>query len=135
MRACLEQIRRSGSSIVQSVGASESVGKTPLTGRRPVTGMQQAMPVVGGAVELLDFIPDNNIIGGYGQRYLLAERAGTTLAQSEHVRFLQDQTVFKGTARYDGTPAIAESFVLIGIGGTTPATSVTFAEDKANVTV
>jgi len=100
-----------------------------------VTGMQQAMPVVGGAVELLDFIPDNNIIGGYGQRYLLAERAGTTLAQSEHVRFLQDQTVFKGTARYDGTPAIAESFVLIGIGGTTPATSVTFAEDKANVTV
>jgi len=42
MRACLEQIRRSGSSIVQSVGASESVGKTPLTGRRPVTGMQQA---------------------------------------------------------------------------------------------
>lgn len=99
-----------------------------------VTGMEKTMPVIGGAIETLDFIPDNVIIGGYGDLYLLAERAGTTLAQSEHVRFIEDQTVFKGTARYDGVPVIPEAFVAIGIGGTKPTATMTFAEDKANAT-
>lgn len=98
------------------------------------TGMMQTMPVIGGAIEILDFIPDNNIIGGYGDLYLLAERAGTAIAQSEHVRFIEDQTVFKGTARYDGLPVIAEAFVALGLNATAPTTSVTFAADSANTT-
>lgn len=97
-----------------------------------VSGQMMTMPVVGGDIILLDFIPDDNIIGGYGDLYLLAERAGTTLAQSEHARFVEDQTVFKGTARYDGMPVIAEGFVLLGINAATPATSETFATDSAN---
>ena len=98
-----------------------------------VTGMQATMPVIGGAIETLDFIPDDVIIGGYGDLYLLAERAGTAVAQSEHYRFVEDQTVFKATARYDGRPVIAEGFVAIGIGGTKPsAASITFAVDEAN---
>lgn len=96
------------------------------------SGMSMTMPIVGGAIEILDFIPDNNIIGGYGDNYLLAERAGTTLAQSEHVKFIEDQTVFKATARYDGTPVIAEAFIVLGIGNTTPTTSVSFTADTAN---
>jgi HK97 family phage major capsid protein len=73
------------------------------------------------------------IFGGYMDLYLLAEREGTTLAQSEHVRFIEDRTVFKGTARYDGKPSIAEGFVAIGINGVTPsAASITFAPDTAN---
>ena len=100
-----------------------------------VSGMNTTMPVVGGAVEFLDFIPDGNIIAGYGDLYLLAERAGTAIGQSEHARFVEDQTVFKGTARYDGMPVIAEGFVVMGINGVTPATSLTFAEDKANTGV
>ena len=96
-------------------------------------GMTNTMPVIGGAIEELEFIPDDVILGGYGDLYLLVERAGTAIAQSEHVRFLEDQTVFKGTARYDGIPVIAEGFVAIGIGGTKPtAGAVTFAEDTAN---
>ena len=96
-------------------------------------GQMNTMPVIGGAIETLSFIPDDVIIGGYGDLYLLAERAGAALAQSEHVRFVEDQTVFKGTARYDGIPVIAEGFVAIGIGGTKPtAGAVTFAEDTAN---
>lgn len=94
-----------------------------------VSGQTMTMPVVGGEIELLDFIPDNNIIGGYGDRYLLAERAGTKIRQSEHAKFLDDQTVFAGTARYDGLPVIAESFVAIGIAGATPVTSVNFAQN------
>ena len=98
-----------------------------------VTGVSDTMPVVGGDIVVLPFIPNNMIFGGYGDLYLLAERAGTKLESSEHVRFINDQTVFKGTARYDGTPVIAEGFVAIGVNGTTPsAASITFAADTAN---
>ena len=97
-----------------------------------VAGMNSTMPVVGGDVVLLDFIPDNNIIAGYGDLYRLAERAGTALAQSEHALFTEDQTVFKGTARYDGLPVIAEAFVAIGINAVAPTTSMSFATDSAN---
>lgn len=97
-----------------------------------VSGQGGTMPVIGGTIEKLSFIPDDVIIGGYGDLYLLAERAGTALAQSEHVRFIEDQTVFRGTARYDGLPVIPEGFVAIGIGGTKPTAAMTFAEDTAN---
>lgn len=98
-----------------------------------VTGMEGTMPVIGGIVEVLDFVPDNIIIGGYFDLYLLAERAGNQFATSEHVKFLEDKTVMKGTARYDGAPAIAEGFVAIGIkGATVAANAVSFQPDDAN---
>lgn len=98
-----------------------------------VSAMEHTMPVLGGAVEELEFIPDNVIIGGYGELYLLCERAGTDIAVSDQYRFIEDQTVYRATARYDGTPVIAEGFVAIGLNGVTPAAdAVTFAEDKAN---
>lgn len=96
------------------------------------TGVNGTMPILGGDIEVLDFIPDGVIIGGYFELYLLAERAGTKFAQSEHALFIQDQTVFKGTARYDGQPVIAEAFMAIGINGPTPNASMTFASDTAN---
>lgn len=98
-----------------------------------VTGVAGTMPVIGGVIEVLNFIPDNTIIGGYFDLYLLGERAGAQFAQSEHVFFIQDQTAFKGTARYDGQPVIAEAFVAIGLEATTPAANaVAFEPDKAN---
>lgn len=99
------------------------------------SGMNNTMPIINGAVEELNFIPDGVIVGGYGDLYLLAERAGTSMAQSEHARFVEDQTVFKGTARYDGLPVIPEGFVAMDInGGTINPLAVTFAEDRANAT-
>lgn len=97
-----------------------------------VSGMEGTMPVVGGIVEVLDFIPDYVVIGGYFELYLLAERAGQKFASSDQVFFIQDQTVFKGTARYDGQPVIAEAFAAIGVNGTTPNSTMTFAADTAN---
>lgn len=97
-----------------------------------VTGQNGTMPIVGGKIETLEFVPDNVIVGGYLRLYLLAERAGQKFAQSEHAFFIQDETVFKGTARYDGTPVIAEAFVAMGIGGVTPTADMTFAADTAN---
>lgn len=97
-----------------------------------VTAIDGRMPVIGGIVEVLDFIPNYVIIGGYFELYLLAERAGQKFASSEHAFFLQDATAYKGTARYDGTPVIPESFLVLGVNGTSPDASMTFAADKAN---
>ena len=97
-----------------------------------VSGMEGSMPVVGGNVETLDFVPNYVIIGGHFENYLLAERAGKKFAQSEHAFFLQDQTAFKGTARYDGQPVIPEAFAVIGINGTSPDADMDFASDNAN---
>ena len=98
-----------------------------------VAGINNTMPVVGGEIIELDFIPDGDIVYGYGEAYLLAERAGTKLGQSEHCRFIEDQTVFKGTGRYDGKPVIAEAFGVTSITTTAPTTSgITFVPDTAN---
>lgn len=97
-----------------------------------VAAIDGTMPVVGGVVEILSFVPDNIIIGGYGDLYFLAERQGTRITSSEHALFIQDQTVYKGVARYDGKPVIASAFVVIGINGTTPNATMEFAPDTAN---
>ena len=97
-----------------------------------VAGMNNTMPVIGGDIVELSFMEDNDIAFGYLDAYLLAERAGTALAQSDQYKFVEDQTIFKGTARYDGTPAIAEAFGILSIDSGAPATTATFASDAAN---
>lgn len=98
-----------------------------------VSAINGVMPVAGGDTVVLNFMPDDVIVFGYFDLYLLVERAARNFAQSEHVRFIQDQTVFKGTARYDGAPVIAESFGIVTLGtATASATAVTFPQDTAN---
>lgn len=97
-----------------------------------VSGVDGTMPVIGGDIIVLDFVPDNVIVGGYIDLYLLGERRSIEMERSEHVRFINDQTVFKATARYDGQPTIAEAFVAIGINSTTPDATMSFAPDDAN---
>ena len=99
-----------------------------------VSGVNGTMPVLGGIIEVLptSIMPNDNILTGYFDLYHMVERAGERFASSEHFLFLSDQTVFKGTTRWDGKPVIAEAFVLIGIDGTNPTTSATFVSDTAN---
>jgi len=92
-----------------------------------VSAVNGTFPVLGGAMEVLTFIPDKNIVVGYFELYVLAERKGMTIDQSEHVKFIQDQTVVRGRARYDGKPAIVKAFAVIGFDNTDPTTSVDFA--------
>lgn len=93
-----------------------------------------SMPIIGGTVVEVPFIPDNNIVYGYFGAYRLIERAGRQFATSEHFRFLDDRTVFKGTARYDGKPVIREAFGVMTIDGSAPvsAASIDFPADLAN---
>lgn len=95
-------------------------------------GVTSEMPIIGGKIVELDFVPDNEIIGGYMDLYLLAEREGTTLEQSREVKFIEDQTAFKASARYDGKPVRGEAFVVVRYDNVAPVTSVTFATDSAN---
>ena len=97
-----------------------------------VSSLNNTMPIIGGEIVILEFVPDNDIVGGYGDLYLLAERAGAHFERSEHVQFLEDNTVFKGTARYDGRPVFGEGFVALNINNANPTTAVEFAPDTAN---
>lgn len=90
------------------------------------------MPVVDGDIDVLEFIPDGDIIGGYGDLYLLALRAGMTIESSREVQFIQDNTVFKGKERADGMPVIPGAFVAININNAEVTTVMDFAADTAN---
>lgn len=100
-----------------------------------VARVNGVMPIVGGDIVALEFIPDGDIIGGYGDLYLLGERRAMEIASSDQVMFLQDNTVFKATARYDGLPVIPKAFTAININGGTPTTEMNFAPDFANLSV
>lgn len=90
------------------------------------------MPVIDGDIDVLEFIPDGDIIGGYGDLYLLALRAGMTIESSREVQFIQDNTVFKGKERADGMPVIPGAFVAININNAEVTTVMDFAADTAN---
>lgn len=60
-----------------------------------------------------DSFADDVFIVGAGKEYLLGRRKGITLATSTDVRFIEDQTVFKATARYDGKPKKNDAFVKV----------------------
>ena len=91
-------------------------------------------PVIGGEILEFGFMPDNVIVGGYADLYLLGERKGIELGTSEHAFWVADQTGFKGTARYDGKPLDASAFVAIGINGADGDDMVvTFPQDGANL--
>lgn len=97
-----------------------------------VSSMSNTMPIIGGDIVILPFMADGDIVGGYGSHYILAERAGSTFAVSEHVQFIEDNTVYKATSRYDGRPIFGDGFVAMNITGAAPTTTVAFAPDDAN---
>ena len=90
------------------------------------------LPIVTGNVVILEFMPTYDIVGGYGDLYLWTQRAGMTIEASREVQFIQDNTVFKGKERADGTPVIAGAFVAINVKNTSVTTAMLFAADTAN---
>lgn len=97
-----------------------------------VANVPGVMPIIGGDVDVLEFIPDGDIIGGYGDLYLWAQRSGMKIDSSREVQFIQDNTVFLGKERADGTPVIPGAFVAINIMGNAPTTVMNFPADTAN---
>ena len=97
-----------------------------------VANLFGSLPIVTGDIDVLEFIPDGDIIGGYGDLYLLAMRSGMTIESSREVQFIQDNTVFKGKQRADGQPIIPGAFVAININNEAVTTTMDFAADTAN---
>lgn len=97
-----------------------------------VAQMNGTMPIIDGDIDVLEFIPDGDIIGGYGDLYLLVQRSGITIEESREVQFIQDNTVFKGKQRADGQPVVPGAFVAININNVDVTTVMDFAADKAN---
>lgn len=96
-----------------------------------VSAVDGQMPGVGGIVEVLDFVPNYNIIGGYFDCYLLAERSGVNIESAPLTKFIEDETLFRAKARYDGLPVIAEAFVALAINSASAA-GADMAADAAN---
>ena len=97
-----------------------------------VANLFGSLPIVTGDIDVLEFIPDGDIIGGYGDLYLLTMRSGMTIESSREVQFIQDNTVFKGKQRADGQPIIPGAFVAININDEAVTTTMDFAADTAN---
>lgn len=97
-----------------------------------VANVYNTLPIINGNIDILEFIPDGDIIGGYGDLYLWIERSGMSIRAFDQVQALLDNTVFIGKARADGAPAVPGGFVAINIAGQSVTTSMTFAADTAN---
>ena len=97
-----------------------------------VANLYGTLPIITGDVDILEFIPDGDIIGGYGDLYLWVQRGAMSLDLSTEVQFIQDNTVFRGKERADGMPIIPGAFVAININNTSPTTVMDFAADTAN---
>ena len=91
-----------------------------------------SLPIINGNIDILEFMPDGDIVGGYGDLYLLSLRSGMTIESSREVQFIQDNTVFKGKQRADGQPIIPGAFVAININNAEVTTAMDFAADTAN---
>ena len=90
------------------------------------------LPIVNGDVDILEFMPDGDIVGGYGDLYLLAMRSGMTIESSREVQFIPDNTLYKAKQRADGQPIIPGAFVAININNVAVTTVMDFAADTAN---
>ena len=97
-----------------------------------VSNVFGVLPIVNSNIDILEFMPDGDIVGGYGDLYLLAQRAGMEIESDRSVQFIQDNTVFRGKQRADGVPIVPGAFVAINIDGSTVTTAMDFAGDTAN---
>lgn len=101
-------------------GKKEDIGEVVAVMKRqtyyknilPTTTNVLPYPNINGIrVKYSAAVGDNEIILGDLKEYILAERSGIKIIQSEHQKFIQDQTVFKTIGRYDGKPHNDKAFV------------------------
>ena len=76
-------------------------------------------------------LPHGEVIIGDFKKYLLVRRAGTEISTSTHVKFIQNHTIIKAIARYDGRPINAEYFLHLTLSDISP---ITFATTTAKTT-
>ena len=73
-----------------------------------VSGLGNTMPVIGGEIIELDFIPDGEIVYGYADEYLLVERKGAII----NIGSIAGSYPYPGGNTYGGTKAFVRQFSL-----------------------
>lgn len=76
--------------------------------------------LLGLRVVFNNYIPDDAILYGDFSKYTLVERESIAIDKSEHVKFSEDQTGFRGKGRFDGKPTKPAAFVLVTIADSAP---------------
>ena len=92
------------------------------------------LPVISGQIDVLEFIPDGDIIGGYFALYLWAqhEMAYVGTDRTGYTLRVKDATLVFGRELANGVPLIPEGFVGINIAGNSVTTTLPFAGNTAN---
>lgn len=92
------------------------------------------LPVVSGQIDVLEFIPYGDIIGGYFLLYLLAQHETSMLAieRTGYTLRVKDATLVLGRERADGIPIIPEGFVAMNVLNQDVTTEMNFPANKAN---
>lgn len=71
--------------------------------------------LVGLRVVFNNNLDEDKVLFGDFSKYTLVERESITIDSSEHVKFVEDQTAFRGKGRFDGKPTKKEAFALVTI--------------------
>lgn len=82
------------------------VGKLPNLSQPDLLGLR---------VVFNNNMDDNAVLFGDFSKYTIVERETINIASSEHVKFAEDQTAFRGKGRFDGKPVNKDAFVLVTI--------------------
>ena len=92
------------------------------------------LPIVSGNIDVLEFLPDGDIVGGYWQLYLLAQHETAVLGTDRTGATLRikNATLIFAYERFDGTPLIPEAFVAMNIMGQSVTTTMAFPANTAN---
>jgi HK97 family phage major capsid protein len=71
--------------------------------------------LVGLRVVFNNNLDEDTILFGDFSKYTLVERESITIDSSKEVKFVEDQTAFRGKGRFDGKPVKPQAFALITI--------------------
>lgn len=77
--------------------------------------------LLGLRVVYNQYMPEDAILYGDFSKYTLVERESIVIDKSEHVKFAEDKTGFRGKGRFDGKPTRQNAFVLVTLKEAAPA--------------
>lgn len=72
--------------------------------------------LLGLRVEFNQNMDTNQVLFGDFSKYTLVTREGINIARSEHAKFKENQTAFRGIGRFDGKVTNKNAFALVTIG-------------------
>ena len=92
------------------------------------------LPIISGDIDVLEFMPDYDIVGGYFGLYLWGQHDSAEIGTDRTGLQLRvkDATLVWGRERADGMPIIPEGFVAINIRNLDVTTAMDFPGNSAN---